>query len=118
MTTDHDQAVTPEQVLAEALTPFHGPGFFPGIRDVTIIAEKPIDAARQILAALAERGYRVSKGDLDAVRAIVDEQAEDEGLWFIAPTAPEAYLQQELRRLHAVIEAAHLSQAGRKESKK
>lgn len=42
----------------------------------------------------------------DAMRALVDEQAEDEGLWFIAQTAPEAYLQQELRRLHAAVEAA------------
>lgn len=41
---------------------------------------------------------------LARLRAIVDEQAEDEGLWFIAATAPEAYLQQELRRLHAAIE--------------
>jgi hypothetical protein len=40
----------------------------------------------------------------DAVRALLAEQAADEGLWFIAQTAPEAYLQQELRRLHAVIE--------------
>jgi len=38
------------------------------------------------------------------IRAVVDEQAEDEGLWFVARTAPEAYLQQELRRLHRVIE--------------
>lgn len=37
--------------------------------------------------------------------ALVHKQAEDEGLWFIAQTAPEAYLQQELRRLHGVIEA-------------
>ena len=35
---------------------------------------------------------------------LTNEQAEDEGLWFVAATAPEAYLQQELRRLHAVIE--------------
>ena len=41
---------------------------------------------------------------LAAIRKLVDEQAEDEGLWFIAKTAPEAYLQQELRRLHALIE--------------
>jgi hypothetical protein len=41
----------------------------------------------------------------ETVRAIVDEQAEDDGLWFIAETAAEAYLQQELRRLHAAIEA-------------
>jgi hypothetical protein len=35
---------------------------------------------------------------LAELRQLVDEQAEDEGLWFIASTAPEAYLQQELRR--------------------
>ncbi len=35
---------------------------------------------------------------------LVNKQAEDEGLWFIARTAPEAYLQQELRKLHAAIE--------------
>ncbi len=37
-------------------------------------------------------------------RAVVEAQAEDYGLWFRATTAPEAYLQQELRRLHRVIE--------------
>lgn len=42
---------------------------------------------------------------LARLRALVDEQAEDDGLWFIARTAPEAYLQQELRRLHAAVEA-------------
>ncbi len=41
---------------------------------------------------------------MDAKR-IVAEQAEDEGLWFVAQTASEAYLQQELRRLHAAVEA-------------
>jgi len=41
---------------------------------------------------------------LARIKALVDEQAEDEGLWFIAQTAPEAYLQQELRALHALIE--------------
>ena len=35
---------------------------------------------------------------------IVHEQAEDFGLWFQAQTAPEAYLQQALRRLHEAIE--------------
>jgi hypothetical protein len=38
------------------------------------------------------------------VKAVVDEQAKDDGLWFIAETCAEAYLQQELRRLHAAIE--------------
>ena len=35
---------------------------------------------------------------------VVADQIEDEGLWFEAETAPEAYLQAELRRLHWVIE--------------
>lgn len=38
------------------------------------------------------------------IQQMVDAQALDEGLWFIAETAAEAYLQQELRRLHATIE--------------
>jgi hypothetical protein len=55
---------------------------------------------RPVDAALAAEKARVAR-----LRALVDEQAEDEGLWFIARTAPEGYLQQELRRLHAAIEA-------------
>ena len=36
--------------------------------------------------------------------AVTLAQAEDEGLWFKARTAPEAYLQQELRALHEAVE--------------
>lgn len=39
--------------------------------------------------------------------SMVNRQAEDEGLWFVAETAAEAYLQQELRLLHAVIEEVY-----------
>jgi hypothetical protein len=39
-----------------------------------------------------------------AVSAVVEEQAKDEGLWFQAETAMEAYVQTALRRLHAIIE--------------
>jgi hypothetical protein len=35
---------------------------------------------------------------------VVNAQAEDQGLWFIAETAAEAYLQQELRKLHDAVE--------------
>lgn len=42
---------------------------------------------------------------LGAAQVVVNRQAEDDGLWFNARTAPEAYLQQELRALHRVIEA-------------
>lgn len=45
-----------------------------------------------------------TKNSIENLRQLVNEQAEDEGLWFIARTAPEAYLQQELRKLHQAIE--------------
>ncbi len=41
---------------------------------------------------------------LGKIRDLVDEQAEDEGLWFDAQSAAEAYVQEELRKLHKVIE--------------
>ncbi len=34
---------------------------------------------------------------MNKIIELVNKQAEDEGLWFNAITAPEAYLQQELR---------------------
>lgn len=41
---------------------------------------------------------------LAEARRVMDEQANDDGIWFIAETAAEAYLQQELRRLHEAVE--------------
>ena len=41
---------------------------------------------------------------LAMIRRFVAEQAEDGGLWDYAKSASEAYVQQELRRLHRVIE--------------
>lgn len=38
------------------------------------------------------------------LKELAAKQAEDGGLWFDAKTAPEAYLQQEIRKLHALIE--------------
>lgn len=40
----------------------------------------------------------------DSLLEFVSRQIEDDGLWFEAQTAPEAYLQQELRKLHQFIE--------------
>lgn len=58
-------------------------------------------AARRLNERLAQRDARIAE-----LCALVDKQAEDDGLWFVAVTAPEAYLQQELRRLHAAVDAA------------
>ena len=41
---------------------------------------------------------------IDVLRNIASLQAKDAGLWFRAETAPEAYLQRTLRKLHGIIE--------------
>ncbi len=41
---------------------------------------------------------------LENIKLMVNSQARDEGLWFIPETAPEDYLQNELRKLHGLIE--------------
>jgi len=46
---------------------------------------------------------------LERIGELVKEQATDDGLWFEAETVAEAYLQSELRKLHALIEKKHLS---------
>jgi hypothetical protein len=42
--------------------------------------------------------------DINKIKKVVAEQAEDYGLWGQAQYASEAYIQSELRRLHKVIE--------------
>ena len=42
---------------------------------------------------------------LAMIRRFISEQAEDDALWSDAQYASEAYAQQELRRLHRVIES-------------
>ena len=42
---------------------------------------------------------------INDLKFMVDEQANDDGLWFVAETGPEEYLQQELRKLHRMCEA-------------
>ena len=45
-----------------------------------------------------------SETRMGRIRSLSDMMAEDAGLWFIAQTAAEAYLQQEMRKLCALIE--------------
>ncbi len=51
---------------------------------------------------------REARDVLGDIQALVDTQAEDEGLWFVAENAAEGYLQAQLRKLHTAIEAAPL----------
>ena len=44
--------------------------------------------------------------DLRELRQIVDDQANNPDLWFVAEHVTEAYLQASLRQLHDLIERA------------
>ena len=52
-----------------------------------------------------------STAAINAVRALAAKQAADEGLWFSAAYASEAYLQNALRELAAAVEAMAVEQA-------
>ena len=45
------------------------------------------------------------KQSMDELLKLVNEQAEDDGLWFDANFATEGYLQKSLRELHHKVEA-------------
>lgn len=50
---------------------------------------------------------------LQKAEKLVKKQAKDERLWFIVETAAEAYLQQELRKLHEAIEGKSQKECAR-----
>lgn len=63
------------------------------------------EVALDLTARIARLSAKLTASEAarDQLRKLVDAQAEDEGLWFVAHYASEAYLQQELRKLHAAI---------------
>lgn len=90
---DEDRTITPAERSKD------GPGWIDNPPGRLTAAE--LEDAAMIWGRLGLPG-----GDLEPrkIRDLVKEQIEDEGLWFKATTAPEAYLQQELRRLHCALE--------------
>jgi hypothetical protein len=64
----------------------------------------PADIIAMEKISTLEKERDALKGKLERIQAEVDRQANDDGLWFNAETASEAYLQQEIRKLHAIIE--------------
>ena len=59
--------------------------------------------ARQDIPALI-RHIEALEVRQEKLEAVVAEQAADDGLWFQADSIIEAYFQQELRKLHEIIE--------------
>ncbi len=53
---------------------------------------------------MCKRERHAARKALKRARALVLAQAEDKALWLLNPTAPEAYILQALRDLHACIE--------------
>lgn len=49
----------------------------------------------------------MSDDRIEKLKALVEKQAEDEGLWAIAVYASEHYIQHALRELHEAVELAH-----------
>lgn len=93
------------------------------VRPVPSPASTPgTDIVRRIRAANATRESYLPWSDyeeaadeierlhirLGQLRSLSDMMAEDAGLWFFAQTAAEAYLQQELRKLCALIESVSI----------
>jgi hypothetical protein len=70
------------------------------LEDVIRDQVKELEACKRSL----ERARAAQCQRITTLRGLVAQQAEDAGLWFKAATAPEAYLQQELRRLHTAFE--------------
>jgi len=67
---------------------------------------RPMDVEHLIrrLTAVVATARAEERARWRTVQQVVDQQA-DEVLGFTARTAPEAYLQQELRKLHAAVKA-------------
>jgi len=51
-------------------------------------------------------------GQIADIKRLVDRQAEDQALWFDTKYASEAYIQQELRKLHAAVESLEETDGG------
>lgn len=53
---------------------------------------------------MTDEDYLALQTELEALKKLVNEQADDFGLWHLDTTDPAAYLQQELRKLHHRLE--------------
>lgn len=80
---------------------------------IRVTQELELRESRDNELAAAEARVSAAEKRLTRGLMVVNEQAMDDGLWFNAVTAPEAYLQQALRRVHHAIEFDTLTDAAR-----
>lgn len=72
--------------------------------DVLIVVERAYEGA--LCTDMTKDADLGRASIVSQLREIITDQANDEGLWFDADRAPEAYLQRALRDLHGVVERA------------
>lgn len=73
-------------------------------RRASLTGEPDSERRDEMFATEAEK-EKAKEEAIAKVKRMAVDMAEDEGLWFVAQTCTEAYLQQELRKLCAAIEA-------------
>lgn len=121
--------MTPEEVDALLAEVEHYPGLYGGVgqklAEAVVALREQVAELEKYAPPKSDRGgprdpvalwfdkAKALEADNAALRQLVAEQAEDDGLWFMAQTASEAYLQQALRTLHAVIEGDAAMLAGK-----
>jgi hypothetical protein len=100
---------------SESIPPWYREEGLSGGVVTDMLIDPPIDRAHHFCSLGCLDKWRQAKqpesdlkANLLAIRSVVDRQAGDESLWAVPPagTQPitEAYLQQELRHLHKVVE--------------
>ena len=72
-------------------------------------------ATHYIACECREAKFKSLELQLFEIRGLVDEQAKDEGLWYMPACTSEAYIQQEFRKLHVLIEKVTTGKGGNDE---
>ena len=84
----------------------HGMGFMIPLKDMWTLAEGCETPFKKCQGRNC-KGHR-----LEAAMQLVNKQADNPAIWFKAETAPEAFLQQELRKLHEIIGGKSIAHCG------
>ena len=72
------------------------------LRNMARLEDLTLSESQRLLAIADE--LDAAQRDVDRLQTIVNKQANDKALWFVAENITEHYLQTALRRLHRAVE--------------